>query len=216
MSGTRGGDRTIIVMAKAPEPGRVKTRLCPPCTPAEAADLAAAAIADTLEAVLATSVERRVLALDGDAGDWVPAGFEVVPQRGGSLGERLEGAWGDTVGARPGPTVQIGMDTPQVSAALLERALGRLTDVPAVIGPAADGGWWALGLRAHLPGVFDGVPMSEPDTGARQRARIQDLLGTSPAALPLLRDVDHIADARAVAARAPDTRFARRLRAILA
>jgi glycosyltransferase A (GT-A) superfamily protein (DUF2064 family) len=205
----------VIVVAKAPVPGRVKTRLCPPCTPAEAADLADAAIADTLAAATAAQVDRRVVVLSGPPGPWIPDGFEVIPQRPGSFAERLEGAWADAVGTQRGPTVQIGMDTPQVTAALLDDALDRLVRVPAVLGPAHDGGWWALGLRGHLPGAFDAVPMSAADTGARQEQRLRALLGTTPDRLPLLRDVDHIADARAVAALAPDTRFARRVAALL-
>jgi hypothetical protein len=201
-----------MVVAKAPVAGRVKTRLCPPCTPAEAADLARAALVDTLAAVTAARADRRVLVLEGSPGPWVPDGFEVLAQRGGSLAERLDAAWADAVGSRPGPTVQIGMDTPQVTAALLGDALDLLARVPAAIGPARDGGWWALALRGHLPGAFDGVAMSEPDTGTRQLQRLTGLLGTAPASLPLLRDVDHIADARAVAAAAPGTRFARELR----
>jgi glycosyltransferase A (GT-A) superfamily protein (DUF2064 family) len=208
------GPRTVIVVAKEPLPGRVKTRLCPPCTPAEAAGLAEAALADTLEAVGGTAVDRRVLVLDGRPGPWVPDGFDVLPQRGGPFTERLDAAWLDAVGGRPGPTVQIGMDTPQVTARLLDDALDRLTIVSSLIGPAEDGGWWALGLRGYRPGLFHGVPMSAADTGTRQAQRIQELLGTAPDPLPLLRDVDHIADARRVAALAPGTRFARRLAAI--
>lgn len=203
-----------MVLAKEPVPGRVKTRLCPPCTPEEAAGLAEAAIVDTLRAVLATGADRRVLVLAGRPGPWLPAGLEVVGQRGDSLGERLEAAWSDVVGPRPGPTIQIGMDTPQVTPGLLEGAFDHLARASAVLGPARDGGWWAVGLRAHLPGAFLSVPMSAPDTGARQRERLRQLLGTVPATLPLLRDVDHIADARAVAAQASDTRFARRVAAL--
>ena len=120
-------------MAKAPVPGRVKTRLCPPCTHAEAATIAAAALADTLDAVAACGAERRVLALDGGAGEWLPAGFEVIPQRGTSFAVRLANAWTD-VG---GPGIQIGMDTPQVSGGDLD---GRATTLEqpatdAVLGP---------------------------------------------------------------------------------
>ena len=196
------GPRTVIVVAKEPLPGRVKTRLCPPCTPAEAAGLAGAALADTLEAVGRTAVDRRVLVLDGRPGPWVPDGFEVVPQRGGPFTERLDAAWLDAVGGRPGPTVQIGMDTPQVTARLLDDALDRLGVVSSVIGFAEDGGWWALGLRGHRHGLFHRVPMSAADTGTRQAQHIQELLGTAPDLLPLLRDVDHIAEGRPVAPQA--------------
>src|SRR5690242_13674278 len=82
-------DVTLLVIAKEPLPGRVKTRLTPPYSPREAAELAAAALGDTLEAVRATPARRRVLVLDGRPGPWLPAGFEVVPQVPGGLDVRL-------------------------------------------------------------------------------------------------------------------------------
>jgi len=202
----------IIVMAKAPMPGRVKTRLCPPCTLDEAAALAEAALVDTLAAALASSTDRVVLALDGRPGPWLPAGVEVVGQRGSGFGERLAAAWSD-IG---GPALQIGMDTPQVTPALLDQASAVLEapGTDAVLGPAEDGGWWSIGLRHTDPAVFVGVPMSRPDTGARQMARLREL-GLRTATLPSLRDVDTIADAHEVAALAPDTRFAAAVRALV-
>src|SRR5947209_16004252 len=106
---------TIVVLAKAPVAGRVKTRLCPPLMPQEAATLAEAALSDTLVAVLATRCARRVLALDGAPGLWLPTGIEVIGQRGERLDERISCAF-DDVG---GPALLIGSDTPQVSTTLL-------------------------------------------------------------------------------------------------
>ena len=143
----------LIVLAKEPVPGRVKTRLCPPCTPAEAATLAAAALADTLDAAPRVRRRRVVLALDGRPGAWCPPGVEVVGQGAGSLDRRLTTAW---AAATSGPAVLIGMDTPQVTAADLDAALGALADHDAVLGPASDGGWWALGLRRPHPRAFAG------------------------------------------------------------
>src|SRR4051812_23023435 len=113
---------TLLVMAKAPVPGRVKTRLCPPCDPVQAAAIAEAALADTLDAVAGCGVERRLLALDGEPGDWLPAGFEVVPQVGASFAARLAAAWTEV----DGPGLQIGMDTPQVAATSLDAGLDRV------------------------------------------------------------------------------------------
>jgi glycosyltransferase A (GT-A) superfamily protein (DUF2064 family) len=119
-------DLHVLVMAKEPVAGQVKTRLCPPCTYEQAAEIAAAALADTLDAVAACGATRRILALDGRPGPWLPAGFEVVAQEGRAFGERLAHAW-----ARAGgPGLQIGMDTPQVTGAELDDALGALL-VPA-------------------------------------------------------------------------------------
>ena len=190
-------------MAKAPAPGRVKTRLCPPCTPEQAARLAEAALADTLDAVAACGAARRVLALDGEPGDWLPAGFDVVPQAAGCFDERLAAAW-DAAG---GPGVQIGMDTPQVTPGLLEAALGTLDGAGAALGPTVDGGWWAIGLRRPDPAVFLGVPMSTSGTGAVQYRRLLSL-DLDVAVLPTLVDLDTVHDVRAVVDAAPGTRTA--------
>lgn len=199
----------LIVIAKAPAPGRSKTRLCPPCTPQQAAALAEAALHDTLAAVTATPCSRRVVALEGPVGDWLPAGFDVVAQRGDGLGERLAAAFED-VG---GPAVIVAMDTPQVSAAMLTRALAGLRETDAVLGPTSDGGYWTIGLRRPDREVFAGVPMSSPATLAAQRERLR-ILGLSTTGLPPLIDVDSIDDARAVARQAPATFFAKTLRAM--
>jgi glycosyltransferase A (GT-A) superfamily protein (DUF2064 family) len=195
----------VIVVAKAPVAGRVKTRLCPPCTPAEAAGLAEAALVDTLAAALASRADRVVLALDGSSGPWLPPGVSVIRQHGRDLADRLANAW-DDVG---GPAIQIGMDTPQVTSSLLDAACATLLEprIDAVLGRAADGGWWAIGLLVPDPDVFRGVPMSRSDTGAQQ-ARCLARLGYRVSPLPVLRDVDTFADALAVAAAAPRTSFA--------
>lgn len=201
----------LIVLAKQPVPGRVKTRLCPPCTPAEAAALAAAALADTLDAALASAAGRVVLALDGRPGPWCPPGVEVVGQGSGPLDRRLTTAW---AAAATGPAVLIGMDTPQVTAADLDAALGALADHDAALGPAADGGWWAVGLRRPHPRAFAGVPMSRADTGARQHVRFT-ALGLRTAPLPVRTDVDTWDDAVAVARAAAGGRFAAAVDAVL-
>jgi hypothetical protein len=196
----------LVVIAKAPEPGRSKTRLCPPCSFEEAARLAEAALADTLEAVAATRVARRVVVLDGQPGPWLPRGTEVIPQRGDGLDERLVAAFED-VG---GPALLIGMDTPQVTPGLLEHALAGLAHpaAHAVLGDAEDGGYWAIGLRRSDPAVFVGVPMSTSRTAAGQRLRMR-ALGLQVGSLPRLRDVDRIEDAYAVASTIPGSGFAR-------
>jgi len=201
---------TIAVIAKAPVAGRSKTRLCPPCTPRQAAELATAALRDTLDAVLAVrGGVRRVLVLEGTPGPWLPQGFEVIAQRGDGLAARLAAAFDDL----GGPTFLVGMDTPQLTPRLLADGLRALEDADASLGPAPDGGYWGIGLNTPDPAVFAGVPMSVESTGAVQRARLRSL-GLQTAILPALRDVDLIADARAVAALAPQTRFAATLAAI--
>ncbi|MEU0840867.1 DUF2064 domain-containing protein [Streptomyces sp. NPDC005962] len=204
----RRPESTVLVIAKEPVAGRVKTRLTPPYSPAEAAALAEAALADTLHAVLGMPARRRVLALDGAPGPWLPPGIEVVAQSGGTLDERLAAAFAGC----QGPTLLIGMDTPQVTPALLAPALrgDGWRDRDAWFGPAADGGFWALGLAEPDPELLRGVPMSTPATGAAQRRRLTDA-GLRVGELPVLRDVDTADDAAWVAALAPGGRFARTL-----
>ncbi|MEF9905246.1 TIGR04282 family arsenosugar biosynthesis glycosyltransferase [Streptomyces sp. P9-A2] len=194
---------TLLVIAKEPRAGRVKTRLTPPFTPGQAAELAEAALADTLHAVAATPASRRVLVLDGAPGPWLPPGFDVVPQCAGGLDERLA----DAFARCDGPALLIGMDTPQVTPELLTVDF---TDCDAHFGPAEDGGFWALGLARPDPALLRGVPMSTPGTGAAQRNRLLTA-GLRVRDLPPLRDVDTAADAHAVAALAPHGRFAARL-----
>jgi hypothetical protein len=197
---------TLAVIAKAPAPGRCKTRLCPPLSPAQAARVAEAALVDTLAAINRTPVAHRAVVLDGPPGPWLGPGLEVIPQRGDGLDERLASAFDDV----SGPLMIVGMDTPQVSPALLGQALRALESADAVLGPAADGGYWGIGLRHGDPRAVIAVPMSSCDTLAAQRLRLRQL-GLRVAELPTLRDVDTYEDALAVAAAAPHTGFAREL-----
>ena len=202
------GAAALIVIAKAPVAGRSKTRLTPPCSPAEAAALAEAALRDTLEAVAAVPDRRRILVLEGVPGPWLPDGFEVVAQRAGDLDERLAGAFA----AAGGPAFLVGMDTPQVTTAIVERGVTELerAGVDAVIGDAEDGGYWSIGLERPDERVFRGVPMSVESTGVAQRARLTEL-GLRYVELEPLLDVDTIADAVIVARAAPESRFAKAL-----
>ena len=191
----------VLVLAKAPVPGRVKTRLCPPLTPDGAAQVAAAAIEDTLDAVRAVEVARRVLVLDGE---YDAPGFDVQPQRGGPMPERLAAAFDDCGDL---PALLVGMDTPQLTPALLQASLDALRTHPAVLGLAQDGGWWALGLQRPDGSLLRDVPTSRDDTGVLQLAALR-AAGLDPYLLPELSDVDTADDARAVAALAPGGRFA--------
>ena len=203
-----GSADTVLVLAKQPLPGRVKTRLTPAFTPAEAAALAAAALSDTLHAVRAGRPSRRLLAWAGDPAGW-DAGFAVVPQPAGDLNARLTAAFAAAHdGATNGPAdraLLVGMDTPQ----LRPDDLGVDWDgADAVLGLSEDGGFWAVGLTAgHPAGIFAGVPMSTDRTGAAQLARLLDLGLTVKLLRPLL-DVDEPADAEAVAMAYPDLEFA--------
>ena len=201
MTGTQ-----LLVITKAPVPGRSKTRLTPPCSPDQAAAIAAAAVGDTLDAVRATPVQRRVVALDGAPGDLDLTDCTVVAQVEGDLGTRLAAAFAAAMDPEPLPTLLIGMDTPQVTPELLGGALEQLLVAgpgTAVLGTAPDGGWWALGLHgAAAAEVLAHVPMSRADTGRLTRAALEDV-GLRVLDLPPLTDIDHFPDALAVAADCP-------------
>ncbi len=199
---------TLLVIAKQPVPGRVKTRLVPPCTHEQAAALAEAALADTLHT-----------ARDG-AGQAAGAGPRRRAWPVAATGVRHRAAVRRPARRAPraafaavrGPALLIGMDTPQVTPDLLTVDW---QGADAVFGPAADGGFWALGLRVPDPALLRGVPMSTASTGAIQRARLL-AAGLRVADLPQLRDVDTAADAVAVARQAPGSRFAARARELAA
>ncbi len=207
---------TLIVIAKAPVAGRVKTRLSPPFTQAAAAALAEAALVDTLETVLGAASAQPILALEGEPGSWLPPGFAVVPQASGGLDARIADAFAAAAQSSPGPALLIGMDTPQLTRSVLQPGWD---DIDALLGPACDGGFWALGFREPDPETVRrtviGVPMSQPDTGPVQLARLRaTALRTGP--LPMMRDIDTAADAYAVARLCPGSRFASLLTEIAA
>jgi uncharacterized protein len=203
-----------LVVAKAPVPGRVKTRLGSVIGMDAAARVAAAALLDTLTACRLAFDECH-LALDGDlrgacseeALRDLLAGWQVHRQRGSSLGERLAAAHADVAGA--GPTVQVGMDTPQLTAEDLLAVAAASRPGNAVLGPAADGGWWVLALQGTAPAaVLAGVPMSRPDTYLRTRAALARA-GRAVVVARMLRDVDTVADADAVCRELVDGHFRR-------
>nr|WP_232247871.1 DUF2064 domain-containing protein [Kitasatospora azatica] len=203
---------TLLVIAKAPVPGRVKTRLTPPFTPEQAAALARAALTDTLRTLGTVPAGRRILVLDGAAQDsWLPPGWTVLPQVAGGLDARLAAAFGHA--PADAPALLVGMDTPQLSAAALAEPLSAAAraGADAWFGPAADGGFWALGLARPSAALAEqlllGVPMSTPQTGALLLARLA-AAGLRVTRLPELRDVDTAEDAAEVARLAPDSAFA--------
>ena len=208
-----------LVVAKAPVAGTVKTRLGREIGMQRAAELAAAALLDTVTTCAAAyGAHRCHLALDGvlahgelaeellaATSDWA-----VHPQRGDGFAERLVVAHRDAAAFSDAPVVQVGMDTPQLSIeSLLECARLLTGRDSAVLGPAYDGGWWLLGVGGpHLVEHLGEVPMSTAETGRLTR---QALLraGARVCEVAELHDVDEVVDAELVAAAAPDTRFAR-------
>jgi glycosyltransferase A (GT-A) superfamily protein (DUF2064 family) len=208
---------TVLVVAKAPVPGVAKTRLAAAVGPIAAADIAAAALLDTLDAVAAAAVAARVVAMTGDLDGASRsaeirarlADFTVIPQHGPDFADRLANAHADaTVAAGPQPVLQIGMDTPQVTPELIVRSADALLTAPAVLGLATDGGWWALGVHSPTDAnVLRVVPMSRDDTGAVTLRALRDT-GINVILIDELRDVDTVDDLAAVReASPPDSRF---------
>ena len=208
----------VLVVAKAPVPGQAKTRLAASIGAQAAADIAAAALLDTLDAVAATQVQARVVALTGDLGDASAgdeirsrlADFTVVPQRGADFAERLANAHVDAAEVAGWlPVLQIGMDTPQVTADLISECARDLLAADAVLGMARDGGWWVLGVMdATMADCLRDIPMSRPDTGVVTLAALEDT-GIDVSLVPTLADVDTVDDIEAVRrACPPGVRFA--------
>ncbi|WP_019930327.1 DUF2064 domain-containing protein [Nocardia sp. BMG111209] len=201
-------DATLLVIAKAPIAGFAKTRLTPPFSPTEAAGLAAASLLDTLAAVRDSGIRHRMVAWTGDLAraeraDEIAvalADFEVVPQSDGSFGERLAGAHADAACAGL-PVLQIGMDTPQAGPELLAASAARLLACgDTVLGPATDGGWWALGLTdPAAASILVTVPMSTARTGELTASALRRY-GCRLHRLPALTDVDTVAEVEPVAA----------------
>ncbi|MBW8804166.1 MAG: DUF2064 domain-containing protein [Catenulisporales bacterium] len=207
---------TLIVIAKTPVPGRVKTRLTPPFTAREAALLAAASLADTLQAARQTDAGHRILALDGEPRPSWQDSFTVVPQVSGTLDRRLAAAFQAATRLDPGPVLLIGMDTPQITPVLLHSCLPG-DEEDATLGVADDGGFWCLGFRRPRHQDFESllfdVPMSTDHTGADQLRRLRQA-GLRVRLTPTLRDVDVFEDAEHVSTLAPQTRFAARFNAL--
>ncbi|MET3952709.1 DUF2064 domain-containing protein [Arthrobacter sp. UYEF36] len=197
----------VAVFAKECLPGRVKTRLTPPLTPDQAADLAQLSLSRTLDTIRLLPVRERLLVMDGTARARDAAGFAVVAQTGGLLDERLAAFCDEATG----PLLIVGMDTPQMSAVHLAPLLmdwsAATPQHDAWIGAAEDGGFWALAFRRPDGALVRGVPMSTDTTGAEQLSRLA-AGGLSVGLLPVLRDMDDMDDAREIAAQIPGTEFA--------
>lgn len=186
----------LVVMTKAPEPGRSKTRLVPPLTYAEAADLARALLADQLENLARFAGARRFIAFTpataaGFFAGCAAQGFQSFAQRGDDLGERMANAFGDLFARGFGSVVLIGGDLPAVPLEVFERAYAALASAAAevVLGPSADGGYYLIGMNRLVAGIFDGIVWSRADVLARTREKCT-ALGLSCEILPAWYDID--------------------------
>lgn len=204
----------VLVVAKAPVPGVAKTRLAATVGDLAAADLAAACLLDTLEAARSFGGgDGVVVALTGDLDRAARSedlrgaldGTTVVEQRGDDFGSRLANAHAD---AGDGPVLQVGMDTPQLTAGLLAATAETLARHDAVLGPAEDGGWWVLGRHvADHARPLATVPMSSETTFVDTLSALC-ATGLRVAEGGRLRDLDDVGDVPDVVGAAPGSRFA--------
>ncbi|QXD15330.1 TIGR04282 family arsenosugar biosynthesis glycosyltransferase [Rhodocaloribacter litoris] len=183
----------LIVFAKVPEPGQVKTRLTAVLTPAEAAGLYAAFLRDALAQYAALEVDLR-LYLDPPGGavpdEWLPPGTPVLPQRGRGLGARMQRAFLETFVAGYERIAIIGTDHPTLPSAFIEAAFAALAEPrTVVIGPSEDGGYYLLGMNVFYPEPFEEMTYSHPGVFAQTLERIARTPAT-PVILPGWYDVD--------------------------
>lgn len=160
--------RALLIFAKAPKPGKVKTRLLTAVSAEVAAGLHEACITDTLRLARGLRGCDVFLFVAGGAGYFrrmvkergIRSRARVFPQRGAQLGARLENAFRKSFGMGYREVVVIGTDTPWMGAARLRAAFAALRGNHAVIGPAEDGGYYLLGMKKFVPGIFRGIPWS--------------------------------------------------------
>ena len=180
----------VVLFTRYPEPGRAKTRLIPALGPARAAALHRLLTELTVTAVCEAGLTLEVRSTGAPAAafvEWLGVEKTVVDQGEGDLGERLARA------GPPYPTLFIGADAPDLTAALLRDAADALRHSPAVIGPAEDGGYWMLGLRGDVPCIFEGIDWGTDAVFAQTVARLADA-GIAPTILPTLADCDRPED----------------------
>lgn len=195
----------VAVIAKECLPGRVKTRLQPEFDAREAAAIAAAALAGTIDLVAGLPASRRILAYDGVVPPPGVEGWDVLPQRGHGLDDRIAHLFDEV----DEPLLLLGMDTPHLDPAWLHAVFASWSDTDAWFGPATDGGFWALGMRAPDGALVRGVPMSTAQTGRHQLERLT-AAGMTVRLLPPLTDIDTAADVPTAAAGSPHVRAALR------
>jgi rSAM/selenodomain-associated transferase 1 len=186
-----------LVFVRAPEAGRVKTRLAAALGAEGALRVYRRLAEHTLREARALGGEVRVHFTPADAGTevraWLGDGPRYLPQSAGGLGTRMEAAFRAAFEDGADRVVIIGSDLPELSAALLRRAFDALESHAAVLGPARDGGYYLLGMRTMIDGLFDGIPWSTDEVLARTLERL-GAAGIQPALLDSLSDVDEVDD----------------------
>jgi rSAM/selenodomain-associated transferase 1 len=187
-------DNALIVVAKQPVPGRTKTRLCPPCTPEEAAALYECLLLDTLTLMNRIKMADLVLAYaPPSAREYfrrlVPNAFRLIPQEGADLGERLVNALDHCFNLGYGRVAIMNSDGPTLPAAFLEEAFSGLDTADVTLGVGHDGGYYLIGMRCLHAELFQGITWSTSQVIPQTLQICQDL-GLSVHQLPAWYDVD--------------------------
>jgi uncharacterized protein len=180
----------LVLFTRYPEPGQAKTRLIPALGAAGAAALHRRLTEHTVATARASGLEvevRTTGAAQPAFAEWLGDDISLVDQGEGDLGDRLRRA------APPYPVLFIGADLPDLQVELLTRAARLLATERVVLGPAEDGGYWALGLSAPYDGLFDNIPWGSDQVLAETLARLAGA-GIAPALLPTLADLDRPED----------------------
>jgi rSAM/selenodomain-associated transferase 1 len=186
--------KRLGIFARIPHPGEVKTRLVPPLSDAEACDLYAAFLEDLFRRVAKLKkVSTTVFYTGGEPGVLraiAPPRFAWVPQEGASLGKRLQNAF-ETLLRADGYAVMIGSDSPDIPLAYIKRAFVRLKHRDVAIGPACDGGYYLIGMKALRPSLFEGISWSQPSV-FEETLIATEREGLSIVTMPPWYDVDNV------------------------
>jgi uncharacterized protein len=190
----------IAVMAKWPEPGNVKTRLCPPLTPEQAADLYEAFFLDTVSLVSGIEHTDVVVAYDpGTAQDFfsriLSPTVKCIPQGVGHLGKRLLRISSIVFSHGYRKVIMLASDTPHLPQDYIRRAFTRLDGTDVILGPCDDGGYYLIGLRFPAPEVFAGIPWSTSQVLDLTIQRAREA-GMKCELLPACYDIDRWDDAQ--------------------
>ena len=193
-------NRALITVSKKPEPGRTKTRLCPPLSGEQAAALYHSFLLDTLELMQQVEETQPVLAYTPDEAEpffreLVPDGFELTPQVGPDLGERLHNVLSGCLQNGYDQVAVMDGDSPTLPVEILRQAFAALNDpgIDVVFGPCEDGGYYLIGLKQPNPALFRDIPMSTPQV-AEETLRRAEAQGLCVHLLPRWYDVDVYAD----------------------
>lgn len=190
---------TLLVVAKQPAPGQTKTRLCPPLTPTQAADLYDCFLRDTLEVMRLVPGVRRVIGfLPEDAQGYfrqLAPDMELASQRGASLGERLDHLLNEALAGGSPRAVVMDSDSPTLPHNYVIQAFERLNEADVVIGPTRDGGYYLIGMKQPQPHLLRQVQMSTPHVLTDTLA-LAEATSLTVSLLPTWYDVDTITDLR--------------------